>query len=390
MRRLIVGGAAISVQQTPFVVRLYTPQLQIGFCGGSLLSSRTVLTAAHCVVGLSKDDLFVGTYQTDIFATSDAEPLADVVPVESVHIHPDYVDDVAQGNDVAVLKLQRAPTGFFVEEGGPRPVPFGDETFWSPTHRLLHFVLGYGAEVYQGPQSYYLEVARVSTYSRDECNARLNVTLDASNRCAGLEGFDSCSGDSGGPLVAAYDGHIVQIGIVSWGLAGFECGSAEAPGVYALPDIDFIRRHDDNETKILRVQVEEEDEDPCTCTTPSTNCTSNGFSVIERCGCADHVQDGTSFCYVTRVGCEAAVHSTYVLGAMYRGCEKMPLSPPLPPAMPQLLSQPSSPPPRYSRQKCGELRALYEEDYDCCTNSERDECFAVRDEYRQGHCCPAS
>lgn len=44
----IVGGHETQVNEYPWMVMLVTPSTDFNFCGGSLITSRHVLTAAHC------------------------------------------------------------------------------------------------------------------------------------------------------------------------------------------------------------------------------------------------------------------------------------------------------------------------------------------------------
>jgi secreted trypsin-like serine protease len=51
MEGFIVGGEEVSIRVWPFIafIEATLPNDQTSACGGSLLSSQTVLTAAHCL-----------------------------------------------------------------------------------------------------------------------------------------------------------------------------------------------------------------------------------------------------------------------------------------------------------------------------------------------------
>jgi trypsin len=53
----IVGGTVAAAGEFPFIVSLQRNGAH--FCGGSLLNSRTVVTAAHCAVGQTASSLSV-------------------------------------------------------------------------------------------------------------------------------------------------------------------------------------------------------------------------------------------------------------------------------------------------------------------------------------------
>lgn len=291
-RRLIVNGVAISAARAPFVVRLYGSALGAGFCGGSLISPTAVLTAAHCVV--DRNASYVGIRQSTVLAT-DVESDAELIEVIGKRLHPQYTG-VRYGHDVAVLTLARSPQNYVT-------VPV--RSSWTAT--TAAYVFGYGSDVYNGAQSFYLEAAHVRIYSRDECHAMLQTVLDPSNLCAGLDDADACSGDSGGPLVTYEDGRAVQVGIVSWGLGGYECGTLGIPGVYSLPEEDFA------------VEATVAPPNPPVNTSCACACVSNGFAVSSRCGCDAHTGE-EAFCY-TFGECDGASASYYVLGAWYRECD---------------------------------------------------------------------
>lgn len=377
-RRLIVGGLTLSIERAPFLVRLYRSERYIGFCGGTLLGERTVLTAAHCFDSYN-GTVYVGTFQYNIFADTSQET-SDVIRVETVHVDPRYSpENIAAGNDVAVLTLSRIPR-MFGSPTGPRPIVLGDSSFWP---RIVEqpsdsaYVMGYGSQTFQGPQSVYPRVAHVQLYTEGECRALLGFTLSPSNLCAGLPGSDSCSGDSGGPIIVAYNGTFLQVGVISWGLSTSDCG--ESPGVYSLTGsaYDFLTPYNASFATYTPV-IEEGVSDPCACTTNATgSCLSNGFDVSPRCGCADHVGDGTLFCYVLRDECRNAVHSTLFIGALYRECTLPPPPPPTPPPLP-----PSAPP-----MTCDDIRRTYRS-HACCQTPDVDYCRELKTMYRESQCSP--
>ena len=74
---------------------------QLILCGGALISTNVVLTAAHCVASLRNHNLAkvrVGHANLNSNWTID-------VKIKNIDVHPDFGENITIFNDLALLKL---------------------------------------------------------------------------------------------------------------------------------------------------------------------------------------------------------------------------------------------------------------------------------------------
>jgi secreted trypsin-like serine protease len=95
----IVGGESAASQTWGWAASLRYTSSGSHFCGGSIISSQHILTAAHCTVGLSSPSA-VKVYVGSIYISITAQ----VRTVSLIHIHPSY-DSNTFVNDLSILKL---------------------------------------------------------------------------------------------------------------------------------------------------------------------------------------------------------------------------------------------------------------------------------------------
>lgn len=231
----IIGGEPTGVGEYPFMVALLLEprggtDFDKQYCGGSLIASRWVLTAAHCVEFLtSPSEITVVAARTHLDSTE-----GETRAVKAFYIHPDY-DPNLLSPDVALIELQRP-----INNVTPiRLAGAGDDGLEAAG--TPYTVIGWGNTSTTGRASFPDELREVvvPAVSDARCIEVYKSFLIADTMlCAGQGGVDSCQGDSGGPMFATVGGTPIQVGIVSWGIG---CAKNHFPGVYSEVNSPTIR-----------------------------------------------------------------------------------------------------------------------------------------------------
>lgn len=209
----IVGGYDVNISDVPFQV-----SLNYGWghqCGGSVISSRWVLTAAHCVSS--------GNLKVRVGSSRHAQG-GKLVPVSRKYKHPKYNSNTID-YDFALLELSENLQ--LTNEVSPVDLPEQDEPV---VDGACLQVSGWGNTQNAVKVSKTLKATNVPAVNQEQCTKSYSSfgTITPRMLCAGYEkgGKDACQGDSGGPLV---EGNTL-VGVVSWGLG---CARPGYPGVYS-------------------------------------------------------------------------------------------------------------------------------------------------------------
>ncbi|GFY69795.1 serine protease filzig [Trichonephila inaurata madagascariensis] len=197
-------------------------------CGGVLITSKYVLTAAHCQPGFLASLLVVlGTH--DLAETFDNK--ASVIRnVKRMVVHRHYNAQTFE-NDLALLEMESSVE--FLPYVVPICLPHRNEDFTGK----MAFVTGWGKLTHGGDVPNILQEVQVPIVSNGDCqrmfyHAGHDKAIRSNFVCAGYSngGQDSCEGDSGGPLmVQREDKRWVLVGTVSHGIG---CADPNLPGVY--------------------------------------------------------------------------------------------------------------------------------------------------------------
>ncbi|CAH1635913.1 unnamed protein product [Spodoptera littoralis] len=222
----IVGGTQTSIEKFPSIVGVeffgIITRTWSQSCAANILTTRYVLSAAHCFRGL----LYRPSYRRIRAGTSYRNTGGIVSYVETEFNHPSYGLNGADG-DISVIRLITP----LVYSPVVQQATIVAQGYKIPDNLpVVH--AGWGRIEYGGALSPVLLETTIFTINNELCAARY-LTLPRPGIvtenmiCAGIldvGGKDACQGDSGGPLYFSD----ILVGVVSW---GHECANATYPGV---------------------------------------------------------------------------------------------------------------------------------------------------------------
>ncbi|XP_047191726.1 transmembrane protease serine 5 [Scophthalmus maximus] len=223
----IIGGVEATLGRWPWQVSLYYSNRHT--CGGSIITSQWVVTAAHCVHNYRLPQVSSWVVYAGIVTRSSAKMAQHKgYAVEKIIHHKNY-NHRSHDSDIALMKL-RTPLNF---SDTIRPVCLPQYDYDLPGGTQC-WISGWG---YTQPDGVHspdtLKEAPVPVISTKKCNSSCMYNGEITSRmlCAGYtEGkVDACQGDSGGPLVCQDESVWRLVGVVSWGTG---CAEPNHPGVY--------------------------------------------------------------------------------------------------------------------------------------------------------------
>ncbi|CAF0944603.1 unnamed protein product [Rotaria sordida] len=221
----IVGGESAGTSTWGWAVSISIRGTSL--CGGAILSSSWIITAAHCVSGISAS-------QVTVYAGSNTRYSGQSRVASSITVHPSYVN-TTKVNDIALIRLS-TPLTMSSSTVKIICIPSVSSATllaseW-PSADLYVVAVGWGTLWEGGSLPTALQQVTVQTidYRQSSCTSVLNNR--AMQFCAGISGGgkDTCQGDSGGPLMMfTTSNQWVLVGVTSY---GFGCARAAYSGVY--------------------------------------------------------------------------------------------------------------------------------------------------------------
>ncbi|XP_041980976.1 uncharacterized protein LOC121734431 [Aricia agestis] len=262
---IIYGGHDVEIAQFPHMGAVGwrckdTAKEWVFKCGGSLISDKFLLTAAHCtklsprfvsdIVNGDPEVVMLGVENiSNTVGKKTRRPT--IVKIKNIIVHPGYKAP-KKFDDIALLEVD-TPIEFTPFIMPACVWPHADQL---PSSTSEISITGWGTTE-SGKPSSILQAADVEFLDTIICDALLRPFYNRhwngftdKQMCAGnLDGgIDTCQGDSGGPLqVRLNSGQIdsaihMVVGITSF---GFKCGVRNQPGVYTrvASYIDWIEEH---------------------------------------------------------------------------------------------------------------------------------------------------
>ncbi|XP_023935765.2 trypsin, alkaline A-like [Bicyclus anynana] len=219
----IVGGSIVSIDHYPMAAAMLFSRGVTDFvqtCGGSIITSRTILSASHCYRG------FPAVRWRARVGSTYAHSGGIVHNTARIYHHPDF-ESFTTDNDVAVLHM----AVYFTFTNTVQQGAIAGANYNLADNQVV-WAIGWGHTSFMGESSEELRHVQVWTVNQEICRQRYEMVprrITDNMLCSGwlnVGGRDQCQGDSGGPL---FHNNVI-VGVSSFGV---NCGTPVFPGVNA-------------------------------------------------------------------------------------------------------------------------------------------------------------
>uniref|UniRef100_A0A3Q4BDK2 Plasminogen activator n=1 Tax=Mola mola TaxID=94237 RepID=A0A3Q4BDK2_MOLML len=230
----LFGGKESDIMEQPWqaLINVYQARHKKYFhrCGGVLIDSCWILTAAHCFEDrerVLKLEVILGrTFRKQNSSSQQ------IFKVEKYWRHENF-DSETFDNDIALLKLKTDIGICAINSPEVLPACLPEPDLKLPEWTECE-ISGYGKDSeFAAEYSQRVKRGYVRLWPEERCvpDVLSGRTVTSNMLCAGdTRGLDdACKGDSGGPLVCRNHGKMTLMGVISWGDG---CGQKDKPGVY--------------------------------------------------------------------------------------------------------------------------------------------------------------